>query len=222
GQPSLDIAPAVAIDVPVIDLGDVPRADREDEARRLCGLEQRRPFDLARGPLVRCTLVRLDASDHVLCLAVHHIAADGWSMGVFIDELIELYDARVAGRPPRLAALAVQYADYARWQEQCIDGGALEPGLAYWAGQLADGPGPLELPVDRASGVDPAEGGKVTALVPARVTAALHALGRSRRASLFMVLLGAWTALLHRITGADDLCVGAPVANRDRVELEGL
>src|SRR5262245_45142223 len=148
GQAVQVIADALELDLPVADLRGIPAAERESEALRLAAAEARRPFDLARGPLLRANLLQLGEADYVFLLVMHHIVTDGWSMGVFLREMPELYGAYVIGRPSLLAELPIQYAEYAVWQLQWLDGEVRQRQVAYWKEQLAD-LSVLELPTDR-------------------------------------------------------------------------
>src|SRR5262249_53298782 len=147
GQPSQVIAPALAVPLAVLDLVELPAGQREDRARRLAEEHARQPFNLTRGPLLRVLLLKLDETDHVLVVGMHHIIADGWSIGVLVRELLTLYRAFAAGRPSPLAALPMQYADHARWQREWFQGEVLRRELAYWKARLADLP-VLALPTD--------------------------------------------------------------------------
>ena len=148
GQPVQIIASSLSLSLPVVDLSAQAETEREEDAQRLAREETRRPFDLARGPLVRATLLRLAHEDHVLLLSLHHIVCDGWSMGVFYRELSVLYQAFSNGKPSPLTALPIQYADFAVWQRQWLAGEVLETQLSYWREQLAD-VALLQLPTDR-------------------------------------------------------------------------
>jgi amino acid adenylation domain-containing protein len=223
GEPRQRIHPAPGWVVPVIDLSAVPPAERDAEAARLARDEPRRPFDLARGPLLRTTLVKLGELEHVLLASMHHIASDGWSMGVLIGELRAHYAALVQGHQPALPELPVQYADFARWQRQALAGESLETQLSYWTQALADAAPTLDLPTDRprsAVSTRPAAIARVE--LPAAVIPALRALATRERATLFMVLLAGFQALLHRWSGQTDILVGTPIAGRMRRELEPL
>ncbi|MEW5927426.1 MAG: amino acid adenylation domain-containing protein [Gemmatimonadota bacterium] len=215
------ILPAAPGRLPLVDLSGSPAA--EAEALRLAAEEARRPFDLARGPLLRAALLRLAADDHVLCFTVHHVASDGWSMKVLVREVTALYEAFASGGEPRLPALPVQYADYAVWQRSWMSGEVLEAHVAYWRDRLADAPPLLELPTDRprAPGQSSFAGHHRFVLAP-ETAERLRALSRREGTTLFMTLLAAWQALLGRCAGQDDVVVGTPVAGRTRVELEGL
>jgi amino acid adenylation domain-containing protein len=230
GAPAQIVAPEVPFVLPLVDLTGLAvdgGGDRgEEEARRLATEEALRPFDLARGPMLRALLLRLPA-DHLLLCTMHHIASDGWSMEVLVREVLALYDAFSQGHPSPLPELPVRYVDYAVWQRRVLQGEALDEGLAYWRGQLAGLP-VLDLAVlDRLAdrpwhaGAG-AEAGRESFVLPAGLTGRLKALGQSEGATLFMVLLAAFQALLARSTGQADVAVGTPVAGRDRTELEGL
>ncbi|HEX9942664.1 MAG TPA: non-ribosomal peptide synthase/polyketide synthase [Thermoanaerobaculia bacterium] len=222
GEPFQAIAPAPDLDVPIIDLSGLPEPTREGTLHRIATEDARRPFDLARGPLARATLLRAAAADHVLLLNLHHIITDGWSTGVLAQELIELYRAVCSERPSRLPELPVQYADFAVWQRSWLQGEVLAAQLGYWRRQLA-GVVPLELPLDRPRpSVESFRGSYILFDLSSELTAALHDLARRRGVTLFMALLAAWQALLGRLTGQEDVPVGTPVANRNRVELERL
>jgi amino acid adenylation domain-containing protein len=222
GVPVQIVAEPAPVPLPVVDLQALGAADREKEARRLARQLGRQPFDLERGPMLRATLLRLGAEEHVALFSMHHVASDGWSMGVLIREVSVLYGAFHEGRPAVLPELPVQYLDYARWQREWLTGAVLERELAYWRQALA-GLEPLQLPTDRPRPpLQTFRGASRSFAVTAQTTAALKAMGQHRNATPFMVLLAAFAALLHRYTGQEDLAIGTPAANRDRAELEGL
>ncbi|MGK3992297.1 non-ribosomal peptide synthase/polyketide synthase [Sorangium sp. So ce1024] len=205
----------------LVDLGGLPAGERDAAWRRLARLEAQRPFDLAEGPLLRVRLIRLSDREHVLVLAIHHIVADGWSLGIFVRELAALYEGARAGRLPRLPDLPIQVADFAVWQRRREQ--ALEADLAYWKRQLGGSLPVLDLPSDRPR--PPArttEGATRCLALPGDLSDALRALCRREGVTLFMLLLAAYSALLHRYTGQEDIVVGSPVAGRDRAETEGL
>jgi amino acid adenylation domain-containing protein len=224
GEAAQRIAPPPdAVELPLLDLAGLPAARRAAEARRLVQEEAVRPFDLAHGPVVRGALVRLAEREHVGLFTLHHIVSDGWSAGILLRELAALYAALAAGRPSPLAPLPVQYADFAVWQRAWLRGEVLERQLRFWRERLAGAPAVLELPADRPRpAVRRGGGGLRVAALPAELTLAVAGLARQARSTRFMVLLAAWKALLHRLTGQPDLLVGTPVANRVRVEVEGL
>ncbi|HEV7515515.1 MAG TPA: amino acid adenylation domain-containing protein, partial [Thermoanaerobaculia bacterium] len=196
---------------------------RERPAARLAGEEAACPFDLGRGPVWRAALLRLAKERHVLLLTLHHIAADGWSMGVLVSELVELYGAAVAGRPARLPELPVQYADYAIWQQGWLQGEVLARQLAYWKRQLAGAPEVLDLPTDRPRpAVQTFVGASLAFTLPDELAEGLEALSRRSGATLFMALLAGFQALLGRYSGQEDIVVGTPVAGRNHELTEGL
>ena len=217
------IAPAAAHDLPLTDLSALPAAAREAEARRLAGEEARRPFDLARGPLLRTTLLRLSASEHVLSLTMHHIISDGWSDAILINEMAALYTALRGGGASPLAELPIQYADYAAWQRGWLQGEALEAQLSYWRKQMAGAPPVLELPTDyRRVATQGLRSATHPLRLPPELTAGLKRLSRGEGATLFMVLLAGFAALLSRHAGQEEVVIGAPIAGRTRAETEGL
>ncbi len=219
GIPVQVIAPQPSFLLVEEDLGGLPAA----ELGRRLHERLRTPFDLSRGPLLRAVLYRLAAAEHALAVVVHHIVADGWSLGVFIRELAALYRSAVLGEPPSLPPLPLQYADFALWQRQRMAGAVLEEQLAYWRRRLAGAPPVLELPADRPRPALPSgRGGVRLFALPGGLAAALKALANRTGATPFMVLLAAFDALLYRSTGQRDLSLGTDVANRDRSELEPL
>ncbi|WP_447980424.1 amino acid adenylation domain-containing protein [Candidatus Nitrospira bockiana] len=223
GQPAQVIAPAQPVHLSIVDLGHLPEAEREAAVQRLAKEEARRPFDLMNGPLLRAGLLRLGEREHVLLLTLHHIVADGWSMNVLAKELAALYAASGEGRPPALPSLSIQYADYARWQREWLGGSVREVQLAYWRRRLAGAPPVLELPTDRPRpAVQTSRGAQYAFVLPGALAERVAELSREQGVTLFMTLLAAFSVLLSRYTGQTDLCVGTPIANRTRVELEGL
>ena len=221
GEPVQIISPPRRMEIPVVDL--TCEAEREREAQRLASLEAKRPFDLAAGPVLRATLMRLGAEAHVLVLVLHHIVSDGWSVGVLVRELSALYGAYVRGEGSPLVELAVQYADYAWWQREQLAGAELERQLAYWRERLSGAAPVLELPTDRPRPAVPSlRGAAVSFELPGSLTEELKALGRREGATLFMTLSAAFRALLYRYTGQEDISVGTPIAGRTRAEVEPL
>ena len=217
------IAPPGRRTLPVADLSGLSPALQEAEAPRLGRSEARRPFDLARGPLLRCLLVRFGRQAHGAYFVIHHIAGDQWSAGVLVREIAALYSAFSAGRPSPLPAMPVQYADFARWQRRRLRGEVLETELAYWRERLGGRLPVLDLPADRPRrGGEGSAGGSAPFELAPELSRRVRDLARSAGATPFMVLLAGLLALLHRLTGELDLIVGAPVAGRDRPELDGL
>jgi amino acid adenylation domain-containing protein len=225
-QVALPTEAIAALALPVIDLAALPRERREPLARDLAGAEARRPFDLSSGRLLRAALLRLDRGEHQILLTLHHIVADGWSMGVLLAELAELYAAATEGRPARLPALPIQYADFALWQRERLAGERLDRELAHWRERLAGAPEVLDLPTDRPRrslpAASPARGGQRPFALPAATWAELTRFARRQGETPFMPLLAAFAALLARESGQRDMVIGSPIANRNRFEIEGL
>jgi amino acid adenylation domain-containing protein/non-ribosomal peptide synthase protein (TIGR01720 family) len=226
GHPAQMIATELTIRLSIIDLQTLPDATQEPEIARLTTAEAQRPFDLTQGPLLRGMLFKLDPRTHILLFTMHHIIADGWSGGVLVQEIAALYPAWVAGEADeaerRLHDLPIQYADYAVWQRQWMQGAVLEDQLAYWKRQLADVP-VLRLPTDHPRPAAQTFRGATHRFLLAKPLAdALTALSQREDVTLFMTLLAAFQVLLTRYTSQDDIAVGTPVANRTRAELERL
>ncbi len=223
GRPHQAIAPPAPFALQESDLRRLAASEREPEVERLATEEARRPFDLARGPLFRGRLVRVGEQEHALLLTLHHIVGDGWSVGVLFRELGTLYEAFSRGEPSPLPQLAIQYADYAVWQRNWLQGAVLERELAYWRGRFPTIPAPLELPTDRPRpAARTSAGSRVRFSLSPELTEGLTALGLREGATLFMTLLAAFTVLLQRYSGRDDLVVGSPIAGRERPETEGV
>jgi amino acid adenylation domain-containing protein len=222
GQPRQLVGDDVTLRLPLVDLAHLPPNEREAEAGRLAVEAVQEPFDLAAGPLLRVTLLRLQSTEHVLLLTVHHIACDGWSMGVFVRELTAIYGAYLAGRPSPLAELPFQYGDFAVWQREWLQAEVLERQLSYWREQLAELP-PLQLPTDRPRPAVQSHRGAFRGFVlPRTLVPGLRELAHREGATLFMALLAAFKALLARYSGQEDFAVGTYIANRNRAEIEGL
>jgi non-ribosomal peptide synthetase component F/acyl carrier protein len=226
GAPVQVIQPAAPFGLPVVDLAGLPEREREAAARLLAGEEALRPFDLARGPLLRGLLLRLappgDQMDHAAALTLHHIAGDGWSMEILVREVTALYAAFAEGRPSLLPELPIQYADFAIWQREWLQGEVLDRQLDYWRARLA-GLAPSELPSDRPRlPVRSSQGASLPVAIPGPLADALRSLARQEDATLFMVLLAAFSVLVHRSSGCDRLVLGTDIANRRHAELEGL
>jgi amino acid adenylation domain-containing protein len=223
GSPVQVIRPAEPFVLPVVDLSALPESRREALVLTLAGEEAERPFDLACDAQLRAALLRLAEGDHVVALTLHHIASDSWSIGILIREFMALYAAFATGGPSPLPELPVQYADYAVWQASWLRGATLETETAWWRRQLAGLPPLLTLPSDRPRpAVQSFRGSSRPVRLPAGLTAQAEALSRREGATLFMVLLAGFQALLARLSGQRDLAVGIPIAGRSRVEIEGL
>jgi amino acid adenylation domain-containing protein len=222
GEPVQVIAPAVQLPLRLVDLRELPDSERDLEALRMATDEARRPFDLAKGPLIRTTLLQIGQEDFIFLLTMHHIVCDGWSMGVFFQELSTLYEAFCSGLPLPLPELPIQYADFAVWQTNWLRGPEGEAQLAYWKKRLVDLPD-LQMPTDRPRPTAQSFMGAVHSLrVAEQIYEALKELSQREGVTLFMTLLAAFLTLLHRYTGQDDVVVGTPIANRNRAQLEGL
>jgi len=223
GRPVQAVAPAVALELPLVDLGRLPESASRDETRRLAQREAERPFDPERGPVLRVVLLRLRSQQHLLLVNVHHIVSDGWSQGVFYRELAALYEAFSTGGSAEVPRLPIQYADFAIWQRRWLAGEVLETQLAYWRAKLGGELPTLWLPTDRPRPAAATYRGAVKELeLPEALAAALRRRSLEAGVSLYMTLLAAFMALLSRTTGQRDVVVGSPIANRNRKEIEGL
>ena len=207
----------------VVDLQSLAEAQQKTEVQRLVKEDANQPFDLTKGPLMRATLIQVAQQSYVFVLNLHHIVADGWSMGVLMDELAACYEAFRNGETPSLPELSIQYADYASWQRQWLEEGNLEKQLHYWQEKLQDSEPLLPLPTDFPR---PAEqqydGALYTTTFSKELLEKLQALSREEGATLFMTLLSGFQAMLSRYTGKEDILVGTPVAGRNRHEAEEL
>jgi amino acid adenylation domain-containing protein len=223
GRPVQLIAEARPISLAPVDLSHLSEEERENEARRLATEEAARPFDLSSGPLLRVSLLRLGEDEHILIVTMHHIVSDGWSMGILVHELATLYAAFSAGEASPLPELQIQYADYAHWQREWLQGEVLEEQLRYWREQLGDAPPLLTLPTDRPRPAVQTDHGAVHSLrLSASLTAALRALSQREGTTLFMTLLAAFQTLLSRYSEQEEIVVGTAIANRTRAEIEPL
>ncbi|WP_354172956.1 MULTISPECIES: condensation domain-containing protein, partial [unclassified Bradyrhizobium] len=222
GTPRVEVLPPDA-GLPVMEHDLQDRVDADAALAELCQQEARRPFDLAHGPLIRGRLIRLSDEEHVFLLTQHHIVSDGWSLGVLVRELSQLYRAFVSGEDDPLPPLAIQYPDYAAWQRQWLSGERLQSQAHYWRNNLSGAPARLDLPTDRPR---PAQqsfaGASVPVVIDADLTRGLKQLSRQHGTTLFMTVLAAWAAVLARLSGQDDLVIGVPSANRGRREIEEL
>ncbi len=204
------------------DFSRLPEDERESKALRRLREEAERPFDLARGPLIRAARLRLSEQEHFAIVTMHHAISDGWSIGILIRELSALYGSFRLGEPSPLAEPVVQYADFAAWQRKWLEDDGLEAQLMYWTRQLAGVP-QLELPTDRPRPLIASQrGGERTAMLSKATLEALRALGRGEGATLYITLLAAFQVLLYRYSSQEDIAVGSPIAGRTRPELEGL
>ncbi|MEH2110838.1 non-ribosomal peptide synthetase [Nostoc sp.] len=236
-QPVQAIAPSLTIPLPLIDLRNFDSPERDTQVQQIVTQEAQHPFNLTTGPLLRVKLLQLDEAEYLLLLNLHHIVADGWSIGVLIRELGVLYKAFAEDKlclmtsnsmSTLLPELPIQYADFAQWQREWLQGVAangtspLQSQLAYWQKQL-DGISVLNLPTDRLRPAVPTyKGAKQFLELPHSLTQALEALSSQEGVTLFMTMLAAFQTLLYRYTQQEDIAVGSPIANRNRSELEGL
>jgi amino acid adenylation domain-containing protein len=222
GEPFQHILPNAAVQMPLRDLSGREPARAQSEALGLAQEFAQRPFDLSAAPLLRALLIRIDPQEHLLVLVLHHIVSDGWSMGVLYGELSTLYQAQLEDRQAQLPPLPIQYADYALWQREQLQGQLLERELGYWRKRL-DGLSTLELPTDRPRPPRPSyRGASQPVYIEARLSEALKRLARAQQCTPFMALLTAFATLLQRYSGLADIAVGSPIAGRNRSQLEGL
>ncbi|MBP5972972.1 condensation protein [Brasilonema sp. CT11] len=230
GQAIQVIAPSLTFRLPVIDLQELPIDLREAEVLRLAHEEAQHSFNLAKGPLLRVTLLRQTETDHALLLTMHHIISDGWSIGVLIGEIAVLYEALSSGKPSlrhatltALPELSIQYADFAVWQRQWLQGEQLETQLAYWKQQLGGKLPVLELPTDRPRpAIQTFSGARESLTLPKTLSEKLKALNQRQGITLFMILLAAFGTLLFWYTGQEDIVVGTDIANRNQAETKEL
>ena len=223
GQPVQSIAPPRLTALDVIDLSGSGEKERGDQLTRLIADEAARRFDIEAGPLFRACLIRLKDREHVFLLNMHHIISDGWSVGIFIREMAALYEAFSSNRPSPLSDLPIQYADFACWQRQWMQGEVLEKLIDYWKQQLEGASPELNLPTDRPrTAVDSFRGASASFELSADVTEALNQLSHREGGTLFMTLVAALQSLLHRYSGQEDILIGTDIANRNRAETEGI
>jgi len=221
-QPAQVISEARPVALPVVDISGMTNAERSREVKRLSKEELRRPFDLSKGPLMRLVLVRLSDDEHVALVTLHHIIADGWSIGVLIREVAALYSAYLSRKPSPLPELGVQYADYAVWQRDWLQGEVLQRQVQYWKQKLSS-LNVLRLPTDKPRlPVQTFKGAAHPFTIPEPLAASINALSQSAGVTPFVTLLGAFQTLLYRYTAQEDIIVGTDVANRNRLEVEGL
>jgi acyl carrier protein len=221
GEPVQVISEPRALNIPVVDLSTRPEAEREGAAKEITAKEARTPFDLSKGPLLRATILKLSAREHVLLLTMHHIVSDAWSAAIFFQELGGLYTAFAEGKLSPLPELAIQYADYAAWQRNFFQGKALEDQLSYWREHLKGAPPLLELPADRPRPENRKfEGAYEPIALRNDITEAVKTFCQQEGATPFMVLLAAFKALLSRYSGQEHIVLGTDIANRTSNETE--
>ena len=205
------IAPASQLQLPVLDLSELPEEEREAEARQLAAAEAAQPFDLSMGPLLRVQLLRFAAEDHVVLFTMHHIITDGWSTGILVREVAALYEAYIEGRESPLPELEIQYADYAVWQREWLQGEVLEQQLAYWRQQLGESCRCCNCRrTNRARRCRAIAAAVVNFSLPAELTAELKKLSNAEGVTLYMTLLAAFKILLWRYSGQSEVVVGHP------------
>jgi amino acid adenylation domain-containing protein len=223
GQAVQVIAAAQPLRLPLIDLTLLPFAERELKALELVTEEAARPFNLATGPLLRVSLIKIDGQDHVVMLTLHHIVWDGWSMNVLLREIAASYTAFANGEQPPLPELPIQYADFAHWQRSWLRDETLEAQLAYWREQMADAPPLLELPLDRPRpATQTFRGANQSLMLSKSLSDKLRRLGKQENVTLFMLLLAAFKVLLYQYSLQEDIVVSTGVANRNRRDIEDL
>src|SRR6202166_3195171 len=233
------VLPEAKVEVPILDLTDLPQSERKATALRIAGEEGKKPFDLTRGPLFRTVLLKLERDQYILVLAMHHIITDGWSISILFRELAHCYEAFMQGKgegtangngndndnapDPNLPELPVQYSEYAQWQREYIAGEVLDKQVSYWKQKLAGAPTILDLPTDHARPTTHNwQGATEELILDSRVLAGLKEFAQAEGATLFMVSLAAFQALLWRYTNQSSILVGTPTAARSQIEIENL
>lgn len=223
GHPVQIVSGVHEFKLPFTDLEGLPIEERENEARRLAIAEARRPFDLNRDLPLRAALVRIDDDDHWLFLTMHHIVSDGWSMGILTKELSKIYEAISTNQPIELPELPIQYADFAEWQREWLQGEVLDEQLGYWLNSLAGAPAELKLNTDRPRPANQTfQGSGVSSKLSPKLSRSLSEFSQREGVTLFMTMLAAFQTLLFRYTGQEDIVVGTVIAGRNRVEIESL
>jgi len=223
GTPVQIVADEFDLQLEQTDLSTLPEVEREQEVTRLIHQDAEAVFDLARGPLYRTHLIKLADEDWAFLFNMHHIISDGWSVGVLINEVIQLYLAFSQDQPSPLPELEIQYPDFAAWQRKWLSGDVLQKQIDYWKEQLVDAPPLLELPTDRPRpAMQTFNGAAEPVRLPAELTAAIRKLSQELGVTPFMTLLAAFQTLLHRYSGQNQILVGSPIANRTKSEIEKL
>ncbi|MEH2042437.1 amino acid adenylation domain-containing protein [Nostoc sp.] len=222
-QPVQVIHPTLTVELPVVNLSNLPQALQDAEVEQLTAEIVQKPFDLASSRLVRVMSLQTGEQEYLLLLVIHHIVCDGWSIQILNQELAALYAAFSAGKPSPLSELPIQYADYSIWQRQWLQGEREKIQLSYWKQQLADAPSTLSLPTERPrSPVQSFRGAIASFQLSAPLTSMLKSLSNQQGVTLFMTLLAAFQAQLYRYTNQEDICVGSPIANRNHADIQGL
>ncbi len=217
------ISPSRELVINLINLQFIPKTEQETKVKQIAIEEARKPFDLEQDLLLRVTLLKLDETEYVILLTMHHIISDGWSMEVLVKEIATLYAAFSQNLPSPLTPLEIQYADFAVWQREWLQGEVLETQLGYWKQQLGGTLPVIQLPTDfPRSRVQSFRADTVSFKLPSEISDKLKSIAKAEGATLFMTLLAGFKVLLYRYTGQGDIVVGSPIANRNRAELEGL
>ncbi|MBD2385751.1 non-ribosomal peptide synthetase [Cylindrospermum sp. FACHB-282] len=223
GQPFQSITPNIIANLPIVDLQEIPATEQEAVIQRMILEESQRTFNLTQGSLLRCTLLQISQQEHIFLFTIHHIIADGWSLGVFVRELAALYTAFSASLPSPLTELPIQYVDFTIWQKQWLQGEVLAAQLTYWKKQLSGNLPIVQFPTTRPRAeVKTSRGASQSFIIPSPLSASLKMLSRQEGVTLFMTLLATFQVLLQRYTNQDDIVVGTDVANRNRWETEQL
>ncbi len=223
GQPVQQIMPDLSVNLAIANLENLPPNEREQAIQQLIEENAQQPFDLSKAPLMRFALLQLSTEEHILLLSLHHIISDAWSAGIFIKEIGQFYQSFSTGKNPSLPELTIQYADFAVWQQQWLQGEILDSQLNYWKQQLDGAKTVLELPTDKPRSLSLSSlGTKYSFSLSPELSQSLQSLSQREGATLFMTLMAVFNTLLYRYTGQDDILVGSPIANRNRHETEGL
>jgi len=223
GMPTFEILQDLRITLPIIDLQNIEKSERKNKARSLAEAEILKPFDLSQAPLIRLKIYKIGDQEFLLLVVIHHTIVDGWSLGVFLKELMEFYHSNITGKSIEIPDLQIQYYDYAHWQNTKEQQAILKTSMSYWKNQLGGEIPMLELPTDHAySSKHTFEGGTHRFVLSKEITNAIEELSRKEDSTLFMALLSAFYIMLHRYSGQDDLLVGTPIANRNQPELQNL
>ena len=222
GKPVQIIQPIAEIPLPIIDLEPLNLTSQQQEIEKLASIEAQKVFNLEQDLLLRVTLLKLNSSEHIVLFTTHHIVTDGWSTEILIKEIATLYQAFLTGKPSPLPELSIQYADFALWQREWLQGETLSTQLNYWQQQLQNLPR-IDLPTDYPRPAKTAyQGAASTFELSPALTVAIKTLAQQEGVTLFMLLLAAFQVLLSRYTDREDIAVGTPIANRNRGEIEGL
>ncbi|MEH1968905.1 condensation domain-containing protein [Nostoc sp.] len=223
GQPVQLIVPDLKIPLPILDLQNLPEVEHEAEVEKIRRVDYKKPFDLTQAPLFRLTLLRFKTREYILLVTMHHIISDAWSEGVFIREVSVLYEAFSSGKPSPLTEMDIQYADFATWQQNWLQGEVFDTLIRYWEKQLGDNLPVLQLPkIRQTSKLKNSQEKRQTLILPKTLSQGIKKLSNSLGTTLFMTLLGAFKVLLYWYTGDKDIVVGTDIANRNKIEVENL